>query len=131
VGNQKCDIDKVEEDWFQVVEWHWEHIICLLYFAKCDFGKSIKRNIKWWKSPKNSFPAFCPPQITTWLKSIKQCFMVSTQPARGLSALWQTKNETLAISSKRCFKCRMALEIQYLPSGCPKKRRVKSKERCF
>jgi hypothetical protein len=22
VGNQKCDIDKVEEDWFQVVEWH-------------------------------------------------------------------------------------------------------------
>jgi hypothetical protein len=50
--------------------------------------KSIKRYFKWCNSPKNSFPASWPPKITTWLNSIK---LVSTQPATGLSAFWQTQ----------------------------------------
>jgi hypothetical protein len=82
----------------------WNHYLPYGWRKMRVFVKGIERNFKWWKGPKISFPAFWPPQITTWLKLIKRCFMVSTHSATGLFAFWQTQNATLARSSNRFFK---------------------------
>jgi hypothetical protein len=39
---QKCDLDEVGDSMFQVVEFPWKLIICLLDVAKFDFAKFDK-----------------------------------------------------------------------------------------
>jgi RNAse (barnase) inhibitor barstar len=124
LGMQKWDLDEFEEAMFQVVKWPSELIICHLDVSKCDFGKVYKAIIQLVESPKNSFPTFLPLQVTTWLKSIKRCFLVRHNQIQDCRTFGRPKMRLSLDRESDVWSGRMVLRTQYLPSGCPKIRLV-------
>jgi hypothetical protein len=114
--SSKMRLGRGEEEMLQVFKWPWGPILDV---ANCDFDEVDKGIFQIVKISMNSFPAFWPPKITTKFKLIKRCFFVSTQPATGLSASWETQNAISAGSRKTCYKWSNGNENSISTSGCP------------
>jgi len=58
--------DEVEKAMIQVVNCHFEVIVCFLTNRKCDFFKLKKRRFKWQMTLKSQFLSLDKPKIRLW-----------------------------------------------------------------
>jgi hypothetical protein len=70
-GHRKSDLDEVADVMFQVGEWHWELIICLLDVLKCDIGEVDEAIFQGVERPREIIFCILGIQKVTWTKSRK------------------------------------------------------------